>query len=145
MPNSRKMMAKNHPHTWHIGMIIALFGHLSQANAQISQGGQPYSFSSTISAKEVKVTSTGWPDYVFAPDYNLMPLTEVAAYIASNGHLPEVPSADDVAANGLSLGESQALLLKKIEELTLYMIAMQQENEALKERVISIEGMAGQQ
>ncbi len=72
----------------------------------------------TITAQEVKVTSS-WPDYVFADDYNLMPLAEVAAYIASNGHLPEVPSAEEVANNGLSLGASQALLLKKIEELTL--------------------------
>ncbi len=54
-------------------------------------------------------------------------------------HLPEVPSADEVAINGLSLGESQALLLKKIEELTLYMIEMQEENEALKERVRKME------
>ena len=62
-----------------------------------------------------------------------------------NGHLPEIPSADEVAANGISLGASQALLLKKIEELTLYMIEMQRENEALRERVVSIEGMVRQQ
>ena len=68
-----------------------------------------------------------------------MPLAEVAAYIAANGHLPEVPSAEEVAANGLSLGASQALLLKKIEELTLYMIEVQKENEALKERVRKLE------
>ena len=93
----------------------------------------------TITAKEVKVTSTGWPDYVFADDYDLMPLSALAAYIQANGHLPEVPSAEEVATNGLSLGASQALLLKKIEELTLYMIAMQQENEGLKERVMELE------
>ncbi|MCH7573544.1 MAG: hypothetical protein IIA59_00290 [Candidatus Marinimicrobia bacterium] len=93
----------------------------------------------TVTAKEVKVTSTGWPDYVFDDDYNLMPLNEVAAYIASNGQLPEVPSSEDVATDGLSLGASQALLLKKIEELTLYMIAMQQENELLSKRVATLE------
>ena len=93
----------------------------------------------TITAKEVKVTSTGWSDYVFADDYNLMPLSKVAAYIAAHGHLPEVPSAEEVAANGLSLGASQALLLKKIEELTLYMIEMQQENQTLNRRIVSLE------
>ena len=93
----------------------------------------------TITAKKVVVTSTGWPDYVFGDDYNLMPLAEVAAYIATNGRLPEVPSAEEVAASGLSLGESQALLLKKIEELTLYMIQIQKENVALKKRVDKLE------
>ena len=92
-----------------------------------------------ITAQEVKVTSTGWPDYVFGDDYNLMPLAEVAAYIASNGHLPEVPTSDEVTANGLSLGASQALLLKKIEELTLYMIEMQKENDLLGQRVATLE------
>ena len=68
-----------------------------------------------------------------------MPLPQLDAYIQANGHLPEVPSAEEVATNGLSLGASQALLLKKIEELTLYMIEMQRENEALNERVRKVE------
>ena len=68
-----------------------------------------------------------------------MPLPQLDAYIQAYGHLPEVPSAEEVAINGLSLGASQALLLKKIEELTLYMISMQRENEALSERVRKIE------
>ena len=92
-----------------------------------------------ITAKEVVVSSTGWPDYVFGADYNLMPLAEVAAYIASNGHLPEVPSSEEVAANGINLGESQALLLKKIEELTLYVIEMQKENDLLGQRVATLD------
>ena len=68
-----------------------------------------------------------------------MPLKDLEAYIVSFGHLPEVPSAEEVVANGVSLGASQALLLKKIEELTLYMIDVQKENEALKERVRKME------
>ena len=93
-----------------------------------------------IIAEEVKVEMSGsWPDYVFADDYDLMPLPQLAAYIQANGHLPEVPSATEVTANGLSLGASQALLLKKIEELTLYMIEMQRENETLRERVSKME------
>ncbi len=99
-----------------------------------------------ITATEVEVTSTGWPDFVFSPGYKLKPLPEVERYIQSNGHLPDVPSADEVAANGIDLGENQALLLQKIEELTLYMIAMDKmvaelnkENQALKARVDGLE------
>ena len=68
-----------------------------------------------------------------------MRVNAVAAYIDSNGRLPEVPSSEAVAANGLNLGESQALLLKKIEELTLYMIEIRRENEVLRERVGRLE------
>ncbi len=61
---------------------------------------------------------------MFADDYRLAPLTEVAAFIDRNGHLPDVPSAAQVAAAGVPLGEMQTRLLQKIEELTLHMIAM---------------------
>lgn len=77
--------------------------------------------------------STGWPDFVFAPGYKLKPLTEVEQFIADNGHLPDVPSAEEVTANGVALGESQAMLLKKIEELTLYVIQLDKENRELRE------------
>jgi len=75
-----------------------------------------------IIAKELKITATTIPDYVFSPAYRLPPLGEVAAYIEQNGHLPEVPSAVEVAREGINVSEMQATLLKKVEELTLYMI-----------------------
>lgn len=84
-----------------------------------------------IRAREVKVYS-GWADHVFAPDYDLMPLSAVESFIAKHGHLPGVPSAADVAANGVDVGETQALLLEKIEELTLHLIRLEKENESLK-------------
>ena len=79
-----------------------------------------------IHAQEVKVDMAGplVPDYVFAPDYDLIPLSEVAQYIKENRHLPEIPSAKDIEANGLHLAEMNMKLLKKIEELTLYMIEL---------------------
>jgi hypothetical protein len=64
-----------------------------------------------------------------------MPLHEVDAYIQSNGHLPGLPSAAEVAENGVELGETQALLLEKIEELTLHLIRLEKENAALKTEV----------
>lgn len=85
------------------------------------------------------VVQAEWPDYVFEDDYVLIPLREVAAYIAQHGHLPEVPSAAEVEANGVSLGANQALLLKKIEEMTLYLIEMQQQNDDLRTQLTQLQ------
>jgi hypothetical protein len=76
----------------------------------------------TIRAKEVKVDLNGVADFVFNPDYKLRPLAEVEQFIKANSHLPEIPSAAEVAQNGLSLGDMQNKLLQKVEELTLYSI-----------------------
>jgi hypothetical protein len=88
-----------------------------------------------ILSKKVKVTQTGWSDYVFYPSYKLLPLKEVENYIKLHQHLPDVPSAKEVEAKGLDLGDNQATLLKKIEELTLYMIEMKKENEEMKKEI----------
>jgi hypothetical protein len=78
---------------------------------------------SAIFTKAVVKLYANWPDYVFHKDYHLPSLDSLSAYIRSNNHLPEMPSADSVVKNGLDLGNTQALMLKKIEELTLYIIA----------------------
>ncbi len=72
-----------------------------------------------------------WPDFVFAKTYGLRPLAEVESYIQAHSHLPEVPSAAQVAKEGINLGEMDATLLKKIEELTLYLI---EQNKKLEEQ-----------
>ncbi|MEM7297865.1 MAG: hypothetical protein AAF391_06325 [Bacteroidota bacterium] len=80
-----------------------------------------------VHAKEVKVSidaGTG-PDYVFEEDYNLRSLKETDDYIKENKHLPEVPSAKEMEASGVQVGEMHMVLLKKIEELTLHTIAQQ--------------------
>jgi hypothetical protein len=76
----------------------------------------------TIGARKVKVTQAPWADYVFDPSYNLPSLKEVEQYIKQHKHLPDVPTAKEVESNGIDLGDNQATLLKKIEELTLYII-----------------------
>lgn len=79
-----------------------------------------------IHAEEVKVDlSVPGPDYVFKEDYNLKSLEEVQTYIKTNGHLPNVPSAKEMEENGIQLGEMNMKLLEKIEELTLYIIELQ--------------------
>lgn len=89
-----------------------------------------------IRATKVRVRGdVNLPDYVFEEDYNLRSLEEVETYINQNGHLPEVPSAAQVEKEGLSLGDMDATLLKKVEELTLYLIEMKKQNEELKKEV----------
>lgn len=74
-------------------------------------------------AESVKVQlRSAWPDYVFAKDYTLPSLKETEKHIKENSHLPGIPSAAEVKSNGLDVGEMNAKLLKKIEELTLYVI-----------------------
>lgn len=77
-----------------------------------------------IHSREVKLDlNFPVPDYVFEDDYNLMPLSSLAEYIFENGHLPDVPSADEFRINGLNMAEMDMMLLKKVEELTLYVIS----------------------
>jgi hypothetical protein len=83
--------------------------------------------------KEIAVLAPGqWADYVFDKDYKLLSLDSVASFINQNHHLPDVPSANDVAQNGLKIGEMNAILLRKIEELTLYIIDLKKELETIK-------------
>ncbi len=83
------------------------------------------SVNGNIRTKKLIVTQAGWPDYVFDSKYKLKPLFKVEQFIKKYGHLPEVPSATNVAQNGINVGDNQAILLKKIEELTLYVIELE--------------------
>lgn len=83
-----------------------------------------------IRAQEIKVETANWPDYVFAKDYQLPTLWETEKHIKEKGHLPGIPSAAEVEANGIDLGELNGKLLQKIEELTLHLIEMKKQNES---------------
>lgn len=97
------------------------------------------SVNGNVRAKKVIVSQTGWPDYVFDSSYKIKPLSEVEEFIKANKRLPEMPSARDVEEKGISVGDNQALLLKKIEELTLYLIEIKKENANLKSRIDKLE------
>ncbi len=84
---------------------------------------------SGIRTRKVKVDALAWADYVFHANYRLRPLSEVEEYIKAHGHLPEVPSGEEVSKNGIDLADNQATLLKKIEELTLYVIEQNKRQE----------------
>lgn len=113
--------------------VVSIFSNATVGIGVSTTGGYKLAVNGDIKARKLRITQTDWSDYVFEPDYVLKPLSEVEAFIQKNKHLPEVPSAKQVAKNGLDLGETQALLLKKIEELTLYVIELKKEINQLKE------------
>lgn len=103
------------------------------------------SVNGNIHTKEVKVDLNGWADFVFEKDYKLPTLEDVENYIIEHKHLPEIPNEAEVTERGVNLGEMNAKLLQKIEELTLYLIDinkqiqhLKSENEELKSEVNSL-------
>lgn len=86
-----------------------------------------------IRAKEIKV-ETGWSDFVFEKDYNLPTLEEVEKHIIEKGHLKDIPSAQEVKQNGIFLGQMDAKLLQKIEEIMLYTIQQEKRIDELEQK-----------
>ena len=95
----------------------------------------------TITTKKVMVTQANWPDYVFDTNYKIPSLRELETFIKKNKHLPNIPSAQQVKKDGIDLGDNQAMLLKKIEELTLYVIQQGKRMEVLEEQLKTLQGI----
>ncbi|UTX48311.1 cell wall anchor protein [Chryseobacterium sp. MA9] len=97
-----------------------------------------------IKAEQIKVenpATNGWADYVFKKGYKLRSLEDVEKHISEKGHLPNIPSAKEVEKEGINLGEMDAKLLEKIEELTLYSI---EQNKQLKSQSEEIKELKAQ-
>lgn len=95
-----------------------------------------------IKTEKVKVeiaANNDWADYVFKKDYKLLPLKDLQSYIEKEGHLPEVPTTEEAIENGIELKEMNILLLKKIEELTLYTLQQQKNIEEQNKRIDMLE------
>lgn len=99
------------------------------------KSGYKLSVDGKVVCEELLVQLSPWPDYVFTDDYQLKSLEEVEQFISENNHLPGVPTANDVETNGLQVGEMQKIMMEKIEELTLYMIDLQKQNDTLKAEI----------
>lgn len=90
-----------------------------------------------IRTKKIIVTQTGWADYVFQKGYKLRTLSEIDKYIRIHKHLPDVPTEKQISENGLNVGDTQVLLLKKIEELTLYIIELKKEIAKKQDKIMT--------
>ena len=117
-------------------MILTYDGRLGIGTWE--PGNYKLAVNGDVRAKSVTV-ETGWSDFVFDTDYKLLSLSEIEQFINKNKHLPEIPSAKEVEENGINLGDMQAKLLMKIEELTLYIIEQQKSIEELKTKINELE------
>lgn len=97
------------------------------------------SVNGNVQAKKVIVTQSGWADYVFDSAYSLQSLAEVEDYVKANKRLPGMPAATEIAQHGLDVGEMMKRQQEKIEELTLYLIDMRKQNEALMKKNMEYE------
>ena len=110
-------------------------GRVRIGNVQTQFDGYKLYVEQGILTEKVKVAvkdSKDWFDNVFAPDYQLLSIQKLEKFINDNKHLPDVPTTEEVMANGLDLGKMNATLLKKVEELTLYMISLKKELDETK-------------
>lgn len=144
-PNNRAIIKfKNENNNISVGSdnIMKLQANgFSYTNGNVAIGTMPnndykLAVKGVIRSEEVVVElMTSWPDYVFASDYSLPKLKEVKAFVNENGHLPGLPNASQVSEEGLGLGDINAKLLEKIEELTLYIIEQEERIQKLEEKL----------
>ncbi|SDQ01649.1 hypothetical protein SAMN05428975_5912 [Mucilaginibacter sp. OK268] len=97
-----------------------------------------------IHSQSVLIDMNGWSDYVFKKDYQLPSLQEVKNYIDQNQHLPEIPSEQQITKEGLNLGEMNKLLMKKVEELTLYLIEKDNKQKEQEQLLYKLQGQLNQ-
>jgi hypothetical protein len=102
-------------------------------SVQSTADGYKLAVTGKIICEELKVELIAdWPDYVFSDHYALSPLHELKSFIEVNNHLPNIPSATEVQKEGFEVGEMNRKLLEKVEELTLYVISLQEQIDELK-------------
>jgi len=127
---------------------IAMLGTLTSTNAYINNSvaigtNNPMGYRLAVAGAAIAESVTvkvhiAWPDYVFNKDYKLLSLKEVSNYINKNHHLPDMPSAKEVALKGIDLGEMNKLLTLKVEELTLHLIEKDKEVNGLQSQMESV-------
>ncbi len=115
--------------------IVFVGGGVKRASIRLTTGDAHFN---KVTASEIVVQSDYWADFVFEDSYDLWTLDKVENYISDNGHLPGVPSSVDIKENGVHVGENQAILLRKIEELTLYLLDQNSKIESLQKEVLSL-------
>jgi len=139
--NKKELVFTNsEANTYYSGITV---GHIfSSGPVKIgtsSAGSHKLAVNGSIRSKEINVEANGWADFVFDEEYKLMPLSELETFIQKYGHLPNVPTEAEVMENGVNLKEMNVKLLEKVEELTLYVITLQKNSEAMKSRIEFLE------
>ncbi|CAH0277686.1 MULTISPECIES: ELKS/Rab6-interacting/CAST family protein [unclassified Pedobacter] len=140
---------------WDTGIILETIASYEKSYVDIRGGGlrvssgnvgigilnpnEKLAVNGTIRAREVKVETTNWPDYVFEEGYNIGTLKGLESYIKTNKHLPDMPTAKEIEANGLELGKVLNIQQKKIEELTLHLIEKDKQIDLLLKRMDALE------
>lgn len=129
-------VAANHYAGHFDGNVVVETGNVKIGNTSTPTGYKLF-VEQGILTEKVKValaSSAAWADYVFAKDYKLQPLAEVEKFVIENKHLPNIPSAANLAKDGLDLGQMQAKQMEKIEELTLYLIELNKKVTLLEQK-----------
>ena len=131
---------RNEITNWRDAMFVGIDGTITLngkvgVNTENTTSDYALAVAGGVLANKVFIQSADdWPDYVFDPSYERMPLSELERYVLDHGHLPDVPSAEEMATRGaVDLAETQTMLLRKIEEMTLYVIE-------LEKRIADLEG-----
>lgn len=117
-------------------IVMSVVGNNVGINTTDTKGYKLAVNGSAIFTQAVVKLYANWPDYIFGPQYKLLSLASLEAFIKANNHLPDMPTTNDVEENGIDLGNNQVLLLKKTEELTLYVI---DQNKKIEEQQSMIE------
>ncbi|MCD9562936.1 hypothetical protein [Tenacibaculum maritimum] len=140
--NSEMARVKDGTFTVKGGNTFQSYGNLSlRANANGKQNGTIFFKDGSnremarlergkLTLDQISLNVTTFPDYVFAKEYHLMPLNEVASYIKENKHLPNMPTEKEVVKEGMNVGQINTLLVEKVEELTLYTIEQEEKIQA---------------
>ena len=137
--NSGLYMRGRYSGTWSPWMRIISENFHGNVGIGTTSPSHKLEVNGTIRAKEIIVESTGWPDFVFEENYSLPSLHDLEVFIKEKKHLPNIPTENEVGQGGVDLGRMSSKLLRKIEELTLYVIELKKDNEVLQERLSSLE------
>lgn len=124
-------------HTGHIGILtneplypLDVAGDIRATNLHVA---------GKVNAREVKIEIAAGADFVFEPDYQLKPLSELEIFVKKNKHLPEIQSEKEMKDEGLNVNEMQIRLLQKVEELTLYIIEQDKKIKEQEQRINRLE------
>ncbi|HMI77987.1 MAG TPA: hypothetical protein VK484_04300, partial [Ferruginibacter sp.] len=119
------------------GLILQSNGNFSMGGTEAATGYRLSVHGKVMATDYTALSINNWPDYVFDNKYKLMPLTDVKNYINKHKHLPNIPAAAEIEKNGIQLGDMSKRLMEKVEELTLYILQLQDQVDELKKQIPS--------